>query len=34
LSDSKWRLMSKMAAEIQRSIALAFSNIFAFCFLQ
>jgi hypothetical protein len=26
--------MSKMAAEIERGIALAFSNVFAFCFLQ
>jgi hypothetical protein len=32
--DSKWRLMSKMAAEIQWSIDVAFSNTFAFCFLQ
>jgi hypothetical protein len=31
---SKWRLMSKMAAEIQWSIDVAISNIFAFCFLQ
>jgi hypothetical protein len=29
----RWRLMVKLAVEIQRSIALAFSNIFALLFL-
>jgi hypothetical protein len=34
LSVSRWRLMSKMAVEIQSSITSVFPNIFAFCFLQ
>jgi hypothetical protein len=34
LGDSRWRLMSKMPAEFQRSITLVFANIFAFYFLQ
>jgi hypothetical protein len=34
LSDSRWRLMSKMPAETQSSVTWAFCSIFTFCILQ